>query len=271
MSRKITSAFLVMGMMAGTQASAKELAKVNGKPITDQDVRTALSTLNEGQRASLLRDSNTRRQVLMNLIEAELLTQQGEKDKLDQDARYKAAVEQFRRQYLAAQVLEKNVGNKLTDAAAKAYYNRNPDRFSTDTVKVQHILVADEKAARDVLQQVQAPNADFQAIAEKASRDPSAKNNRGEIGWVTHDSPLVAEFKDAAFGTKPGEITGPVKTVFGYHIIKVTERKVGKPLSYDEVELKVKNELREELARNYIAGLRKQAKVQVDDKAVDSL
>jgi peptidyl-prolyl cis-trans isomerase C len=271
MSRKMMSLGILAVMVMATSAGAKELAKVNGKAITDQDVRTALGSLNEGQRNSLLRDTNTRRQLLMNLIEAELLTQQGEKDKLDQDAQYKAALEQFRRQYLATRVLERNIGNKLTDAAAKAYYQRHTDRFSTDSVRVQHILVNDEKAARDVLQQVKAEGADFLAIAEKTSRDPSAKNNRGEIGWITRDAPLVAEFKDAAFNTKAGDIVGPVKTLFGYHIIKVAERKIGKPLSYDEVELKVKNELREELARDYIAGLRKQAKVQVDDKAVDTL
>ncbi len=257
--------------MMAMSAQAKELAKVNGKGITDQDVKGALSNYNEGQRNSLLRDNNTRRQVLVNLIEQELLTQQGEKDRLDQNPQYKAAAEAFRRQYLASQVLEKNVANKLTEAAAKAYYEQHTDRFSTDTVKVQHILASDEKAARDALQQVKAEGADFLAIAEKISRDPSAKNNRGEIGWITRDSPLVEEFKQIAFSTKAGEIAGPLKTLYGYHIIKITERKSGQPLNYDEVELKVKAALRNELARNYVAGLRKVAKVSVDDKALDSM
>jgi peptidyl-prolyl cis-trans isomerase C len=252
-------------------AWAVDLAKVNGKTITDKDLTLALGGLNEGQRDSVLKDPNSRRQILGNLIDQELLIQEGEKAKLDQDQEYKDALAAFRRNYLAARVVDKNIGPKLTERAAKKYYEVHRSRFSTDRAHVQHILLGDEAAAREVLAKAKAPTADFQELAEKLSRDPSARNNRGDLGIVNRDSPFVPEFKEAVFSATSGEITGPVKTSYGYHVIKVVDKKLGKPLEYHEVELKVKGEMRQELMQNYVGQLRTQAKVSVDDKALDKL
>lgn len=251
--------------------SAAELAKVNGRGITDRDLRLALPGLSEGQRETYLRDPNSRRQVLVELINQELLVQEAEKLKLDQEQGYKDALGAFRRQFLAARVLEKNLASKVTDSAARKYFQANKSRFSTAQVHVQHILSADEGTARSVLAQAKKPEQDFQALAEKLSRDPSAKNNRGELGLITRDSPFVAEFKDAAFNAPENTIVGPVKTTYGYHVIKVLEKKVGRPLGYDEVELKVRGELRAELVNVYVGDLKNQAKVQVDDKALEKM
>jgi parvulin-like peptidyl-prolyl isomerase len=168
-------------------------------------------------------------------------------------------------------VVEKNLGSKLTDSAAKKYYELHKSRFSTDQVHVQHLLTADEPSARELLKKVKEPNADFQEIAEKQSRDPSAKNNRGDLGFIGYDSPFVQEFKDAAFQGAENEIIGPVKTLYGYHLIKIVDKKSGKILQFDEVELKVRNAMRQDLVGAYVGKLKQQAKVQVDDKAVDRL
>lgn len=255
---------IVTILSIGSVAAAVELAKVNGKPVTDKDLTLALSGMNEGQRESVLRDPVAKKQVLSTVIEQEVLVQEGEKQKIDQTQQFKDAAAAFRRQYLAAQVLDKGVGTKLTDASARAYYENHKRRFSTDQVHVQHILVTDEMQARDVLKKAQAPKADFQELAEKLSKDPSAKNNRGDIGVITRDSPFVQEFKDAAFDGQKGQIVGPIKTAFGYHIIKVVDKKLGRPLEYDEVELRVKGVMRDELVKDYVTQLRKQAKVQVN-------
>jgi peptidyl-prolyl cis-trans isomerase C len=252
-------------------ALAADLAKVNGKTITDRDLQIALSNLNEGQRATALKDPNTRRQVLTGVIEQEVLVQEAEKAKLDADKEYKEALNAFRRQYLASRVLQKNLGSKFTDSAAKKYYDKHKSRFSTEQVRAMHILIRDEKKANEVFAKVKGLGDDeFMAEAEKISEDPSAKNNRGDLGYFGHDR-MTAEFSNAAFAGLKGEVIGPVKTDYGYHIIRVVDKKVGKVMGYDEVELRVKNELRQELTKNYLGELRKQAKVQVDDKAVDKL
>lgn len=262
---------LAIGVAASGSALAVDLAKVNGKAITDRDLQSALSGLNEGQRQNFLKDGNTRRQILGGVIDQEVLVQEGEKSKLDQEQEYKDALNTFRRQYLTTKVLQKNLASKLTDSAAKKYYEGHKERFSTEQVRAMHILVKEEAEANDIVKKAKALNNDqFQELAEKVSKDPSAKNNRGDLGFFTRDR-MVAEFTDAAFGAKEGDVVGPVKTSYGYHIIRVVSKKTGKPLQYDEVELKVKNELRSEMTQNLVTTLKKQAKVEVDDKAIDKL
>jgi peptidyl-prolyl cis-trans isomerase C len=268
MHKLITTTSFVLVLLATLQArpisafALETVAKVNGKSITDADVKQALGQLNEGQRDNVLKDPNSKRQVVNNLIDQELLTQEGEKEKLDQDADYKEAMANFHKQYLATRVLQKNVGSKLTDAAAKKYYEAHKYRYTTDQVHAMHILVSDEKEAQDLLKKAKAKatDADFQDLAEKYSKDPSAKNNRGDLGFFGRDR-MVPEFTDAAFSGKDGEIVGPIKTTYGYHIIFVKEKRMGKPLEFDEVELRVKNDLRQDVTSAYVSNLKKQAKV----------
>lgn len=249
-------------------AWGSELTKVNSQSITDKDLRMVLSGMNEGQRENLLKDVNTRREILNSLIDQEVLVDEAKKLKLDQDAEFKEATMAFQKQLLANRILQKSLGSKLTDAAAKKYYEAHKYRYSTDQVQAQHILISDEEKAREILKMAKASDADFQALAEKYSRDPSAKNNRGDLGFFGRDR-MVPEFTEAAFAGKEGEIVGPVKTSYGYHIIKVIKKKAGKPMEFDEVENRVKNDMRQEITQSYVSNLRKQAKVQVNDAAVN--
>lgn len=261
---------VILGMAAvfSLSAFAVDVAKVNGKVITDGDVKAALSSYNEGQRRQILNDVNTKREIVGSLVDQELLIQEAEKQKLDKDKDYETAFRSFRRQYLADRVLTKNVRPKMTEAAAKKYYENYRKNYSTDKVVVQHILVSDEKTAMELLKQARAPGADFQALAEKNSKDPSAKNNRGDIGVITRDAPFVESFKEAAFNAKEGEIVGPVKTNFGYHLIKVTDKKPGKVMGYEEVEMRVKADLQREMVHNYVIQLKKTSTVTLDEKGI---
>jgi parvulin-like peptidyl-prolyl isomerase len=268
---KISVAVVLGASLAGSAAfAAVEVAKVNGQSITDQDMRAALSNLNDGQRQEVLKDPNSKRQILGGLIDQEVLVDEASKEKLDQDAAYKDAVAAFRKQFLATRIMEKNISTKLTETAAKKYYDLHRDRYSTDQVHVMHILVNDEETAREVAKLVKAEGADFQAIAEKYSKDPSVKNNRGDIGFIGRDR-FVPEFTEAAFEAKEGDIVGPIKTSYGYHVIEVVKKRPGKALEYGEVELKVKSDLRQVLAENYVANLRKTAKVKIDEQNLEKV
>lgn len=262
----ITAAFAVTQL-----AYAVELAKVNGKVITDKDVQAALGGFNEGQRRQILKDNSSRREIVSNLVEQELLIQEGEKMNLDKDSDYQSALAAFKRQYVTERMLKKVIEPKLSVEAVKSYYNNNKRNYTTDKVHVQHILVGDEKRANELLKQAKAKDADFQRLAEAHSIDPSAKSNRGDVGVVTRDSPFVQEFKDASFKGKPGDVVGPVKTQFGYHLIKVVDKKMGKTLNYDEIELKVKADLQRTLIDEYLVKLRTSAKITLDDKAISTL
>lgn len=252
-----------------TAFAATDYAKVNGRPINDKDLDLALSGLPEGQRDSILKDSASRRQILTGLVEQELLVQQAEKEKLDQDTEYKAALDAFRKQFLANRVLQKNLGQQVNEKSAKKYYETHKSRYSTDMVQAQHILVATEAEAKDILKKAKEANTDFQELAEKFSKDPSVKNNRGDLGFFGRDR-MVPEFTEAAFKAGEGDIIGPIKTAYGFHVIKVLKKKFGKTMDYSDVELKVQNDLRQELAQNFVGKLRQDAKIEYIDKAIDA-
>jgi len=260
---------LVALLQGQNSRSATEIANVNGKGITDSDLITALAGMNDGQRKAFLTDPANRKQAVQGLIEQELVVQEGEKAKLDQEPEYQKALVQFRKQYLAARVLERSLSGRMTEAGAKKWYDSHKSDYSTDRATAQHILLNTEAEARDMLKKANADDSDFQLLAEKFSKDPSAKNNRGDVGGVTRDSPFDPAFKDAVFRTDAGKITGPVKTAFGYHIIKVTDRSVGRILDYAEVEMRVKNDFRNSLVRDWLGKLRGNAKIKVDESALN--
>ena len=260
----VLTAVVLASLGAAPAYAVTELAKVNGTSITDKDLTTALNGLNEAQRANVLKDSNSRRQILDGLIDQTLLAQTAEKEKLDQDQDYKDALASFRKQFLANKLLQKNLSAKLTEPAAKKFYEAHKSRYSTDQVHAQHILVTDEEQARSILKEAKLEGADFQAMAEKYSKDPSAKNNRGDLGYFGRDR-MVSEFTEAAFAGGEGEILGPVKTSYGYHIIKIVEKKSGKPLEFGEVELRVKADMRQELVSQYLGKLKSTAKLEYKD------
>jgi peptidyl-prolyl cis-trans isomerase C len=263
-------AFTTLALLGAASALAVDVAKVNNRTITDADVKASLSSFNEGQRKQILNDMSTRREIVNNLIDQELIIQEAEKQKLDKDSEYEAAFRAFRRQFLTERVLARNVRTKMTPAAVKKFYENNKRNYSTDKVQVQHILVSDEKTARDLLAKAKG-GADFQKLAEQFSKDPSAKNNRGDVGVITRDAPFVDEFKNAAFNASEGEVVGPVKTQFGYHVIKVVDKQPGKVLGFEEVESKVRADLQREMVQAYVVSLKKGATVTVDDKGVASL
>lgn len=254
----------VLGVSSVAAVEGKELAQVNGAPLTEKDLHLSLGLLNEGQKSAALSDENSRREALQSLIDREVLAQEGEKNRLDQDPEFKDAMAAFRKQLLMSRLLEKKVASQMTPSAARKYFEAHKEQFSTDRVRVLHILLHDEAEARKVLKLAEDSKNDFQELAEKYSKDLNAKNNRGDIGFIGRDR-MVPEFTNLAFSTPEGKVAGPIQTAYGYHVIKVVQRRFGKALEFDEVELPVRSALRQQLVRNYIDVLRKQAKIKVED------
>lgn len=267
---KISGFVLLMAVsFMGNTWAAIELAKVNGQPLTDGDLKAALGGLNEGQREQILSDPRTKNQIVDSLVDQELLAQEAAKKKLDQDAEYKESLAAFRRQYLSEKLLKKELGSKVSKSAMEKYYEAHKLRYTTDQATASHILLNDEKTAREVLSEVKKEGADFNALAVKHSKDPSVEKNRGDIGMVEQNGPFVQEFKDAVAKAKEGEIVGPVKTLYGYHIVKVTKKKAGAVLNFSEVELRVKTALENEMKQQYLLGLRNDAKIDVKYEKIE--
>ena len=136
---------------------------------------------------------------------------------------------------------------KVSDKDAEEFYKKNPDKFkSPEQVRASHILVkvdADakpevvvekQKAAQAIADRVK-KGEDFATLAKELSEDPSAKENSGDLNFFTRDA-MVPEFSKAAFAMKKGDISDPVRSEFGYHVIKVTDRKDSETVSLEKVK-----------------------------------
>ena len=171
---------------------------------------------------------------------------------------------------------------KVSESDMKKYYEDNKDDFYVDTVTASHILIktqddngkelSDEekskakKTAEEVLAKIKAGE-DFAKLAKEYSQDSSASNG-GELGTFGRGQ-MVQEFEDASFSMKAGEVSDIVKTQYGYHIIKVTER-VNKQESYDESKAAIKSTLLSEKYTEYIEGLVDKADIKEKEDIVKS-
>lgn len=246
---------------------AVDLATVNGKAITDRDLQAALSGFSAQQKKNILQDSNAKTQIVENLVDQEVLVQVAQKERLQNSKEFKQALESFRRQTLANLLIQKKIGNQVNPKNARAYYRRHKTRFRSDQVRAQHILLSNNKEAKRVLALTKKKNADFQSLAQKHSIDLSAKNNRGEMGYFTRDRHEDA-FSEPVFRAKRGQVIGPIKTSFGYHIVKIVDRKNGSPLEYGEVELRVLSMMKQDLVGKLVNQLKKNSKIKLNLSAL---
>lgn len=130
----------------------------------------------------------------------------------------------------------------VTEEEMKTYFDENKESFATaEQVKASHILVEDEATAKKVKDKL-AGGEDFSALAKEYSTDTTTKEQGGDLGFFGKGE-MVAEFEEAAFSLKPNEISEPVKTEYGYHIIKLVEKQEAKEANYEES----KNEIKEQL------------------------
>lgn len=149
----------------------------------------------------------------------------------------------YRSELLAKKYIEEVV--KIEDEKAETFYNQM--KAEIDSVKASHILVATEEEAKDIIKQVK-DGADFAEIAKEKSLDKGSAVNGGDLGYFTK-SKMVKEFADAAFALEVGQISEPVKSQFGYHIIKVTDRRMDFESNKDDVVLNLKSQKFNELVQ----------------------
>ena len=245
--------------------SAKVLAKVNGAEITDEDLAVAKDDLGPGLPAQLegaARDNY----VLDYLIDGTLVAQKAQAEKLDAAPDFAKRVAYYREKLLMEALLGKVAADATTDTAIQKAYDEVAKTQKPETeVKASHILVDSEADAKKALERVKAGE-DFAKVATEVSKDPGSKG--GELGWFTKDR-MVPEFADAAFKMQPGQISDPVKSQFGWHIIKVEEKREKKFPSLDEVRDQVSRYVVQKAQSEMIVKLRDSAKIERTEKPAD--
>lgn len=292
-------------------SSGKEAASVNGKPISKSQYEHELSIFQkraaqEGRQLSDADLTTVKNRILENLIDAEVLYQQSQKEgvkvddqainnqietikkRFSDEAAYKKALEgmdvsekeiriQIQRGLAINQLLDTNVRQKITVTGeeSKNFYNTNPNLFKQpEQVKASHILIKvapdAEKSkkiqARKKIETVQKKvrqGEDFGLLAKANSEGPTAQRE-GNLGYFSRGR-MVKPFEDAAFALNIGEVSGIVETQFGYHLIKVTDKKPARTILFKEVQQRLEQHLKNEKEKteiqSYIENLKKTATI----------
>jgi peptidyl-prolyl cis-trans isomerase C len=250
------------------------LATYDGKSFTLEDYRGAVGSLNTRARKSLDEGPDRRKQFVENHIVSKLIYNEGVSRGLDKDPEIARRLEELREHLVVQQVMESEQNAAVTDEQVKAYYDSHTEEFSTEKVKASHILVDDEALAKDLVAKLRADKTQFAALAAEHSKDLSNAKRGGDLGYFGRGR-MVKEFEDAAFALENDtDISDPVKTRFGWHIIMRTGREKGSVQPFDQVknQIKVKlvSELRRERTTKLIEDLKKKANLTINEKELAS-
>lgn len=241
------------------------LARVGAKEILERDVDDILATL-DPQRAAMYDTERGRKAVLDEVITMEVFSLWGNENAIDKDPEFARALDAMRKDLVRTFAVKRLFGDvTVSDQDAKLFYDKNQTAFTVpESVKVSHVLVKDEAEAKKVLEEIKAGLV-FEEAAKKYSSCPS-KDQGGDLGFVQKGQ-TVPEFETAAFALKKDEMSAPVKTQFGWHIIKLFDRKAPGAKPFADVKEEIKTELlKDKKAKMYtdeVAKLREKYKVEV--------
>jgi len=279
MKKVVLSLFAVFTLFAcGKTQMADEgpyLAKVGDVKITEADLESEMQNLPDYAQ-SMFEGKEGKKRFLDEVIKKEILYQEALKKGLDKSPEFKQKLEEFKKLTLISDLLEKEIMSKsgVSEQDMKDYYEKNKADFvATSQIKASHILVKTKEDAQKILERLN-NGEKFEALAKEASIDRVSGKNGGELGYFSRGE-MVPEFEKAAAMLKVGEVSKPVKTQFGYHIIKVTDKKTGPVVEFERVKdiiaQKLSGERQKEAFDSYLEGLKKDYKIEVNEKAVASL
>jgi peptidyl-prolyl cis-trans isomerase C len=199
--------------------------------------------------------------LLDQLVAGKLLADAGRADKLNEDAEVKKRVARYEDRVLQETYISRAVEKAASDDKLRAkYQDYVKEHGGREEVSARHILVDNEAEAKAIIAQLE-KGADFAALAKQKSKDPAGQQG-GDLGFFGRDE-MVPEFADAAFKLKKGEYTKqPVKTQFGWHVIKVEDRRQSSPPSFDEAKEELSNEVARDVINDKVKELRDKAKVE---------
>ena len=257
LARLLTAASLLC-FATLSPAMAKVVAKVNGQDITDDDVKVALDDLGQNLPAQL-KGPQRDAYALDYLIDLKLVADQAGKDKLGDSPEFARKVAYLHDKTLMETMLGNVAKASATEEAErKVYDDAAKARKPEQEVHARHILVPTEDEAKAALDRVK-KGEDFAKVADEVSKDPGSQG--GDLGWFTADK-MVKEFADAAFKLDAGQVSEPVKTQFGWHVIKVEEKRSKPVPSFDEMKEQVEAYLTRKTQQDIITKLREGAKIE---------
>ena len=277
----ICSAALIIGMAPFGWAQEKEVvAVVNGVEITKDELVQRLITLGG-------------KPILSQMISEILIQQKAEEEKVKVKAKeIDAKIEEFKKRFpnekvfnqqlarrnMTIEKLKRQIENQLlmerliskamavTDEEIKDYFEKNKARFGKpEEIKARHVLVKTEEEAKEILKQLK-KGVNFAKLAKKRSADHATKDKGGDLGFFSRRT-MTPAFEKAAFALEVGKISGVVKSSYGYHIIKVEEKKPAKVATLKSVKKEIKKILTQQKIRvkrsTWFQDLKKKAQIEI--------
>jgi peptidyl-prolyl cis-trans isomerase C len=269
------AAALVLGLAGGSALAASAAAQtapapapaadpvvatVNGQPIRLSDVRRQQASLPEQYRALPLHMIFPA--LLDQMVDRRLMVVEARKAEIQKTEDYKRRLAEFEERLAQDAWLTREVERRVTPDMIKARYEKKiKDRPPEDEVSARHILVASEDDAKKIIEEL-GKGGDFAKIAKEKSTDKASGAQGGDLGWFKKGD-MVKEFAEAAFALEKGKTTtAPVKTQFGFHVIRLEDRRKAGPPPIAELQDEIKGELTREVFSTMIEGLRKAAKIE---------
>jgi peptidyl-prolyl cis-trans isomerase C len=263
--------------------SAKDddvVAKIGDRKITISEFNKMLGYLDSEKQKVIEKNPQLKENILQQYIQGIVISKLAKKKGFDKNPELKEQLELLKDNIIAIEYLKKEVTNKVevSEEDVKAYYESHKDEFKTpEMVRSRHILIKtdppasdnDKKKAKEkaeeILKKIKAGE-DFAKLASDVSDDTGSKPKGGELGFFPKGR-MVKSFEDAAFSLKPGEVSGIVETQFGYHIIKVEEKKEPGMEPFDTAKEKIKQKLLQERTKTkvteFIEKAMKEANIEV--------
>ncbi len=251
-------------------AQDKVVATINGKNITDADLAVADSEI--GQDMGTIPPDQKRMSLLEFLIDNQLFADAAEGDKLGEGPAYESRVNYLKRRALRELYFEKVIKASVSDADAKKLYDDQVKLLKPEEeVQARHILVESEDKAKELAEKIKS-GGKFEDIAKENSKDPGSKDDGGNLGYFGHGQ-MVPQFEEVVFKMQKGDVSAPVQTQFGWHLIKVEDKRVKAPPAFDVVKDRILQSLLLQKASKAAVDLRTKAKIEYVDadikKAID--
>lgn len=259
----LAAGLLATAATPGLAQDDKAVATVNGKTISEADLALAESDLD--QQFARLPAEQRRAAALSAIIEIQLLADDAEAKGLDKDPEFQRRMAFLKQRALHAALIDSEVAQKITDDEIRARYDKEIAATPpVNEVKARHILVKTKEEAQEVIKRLDAGEK-FEDIAKEKSTDKGSGANGGDLGYFGPGQ-MVPEFEKAAFGLEVGAYTKePVQSQFGWHVIKVEDKRTQQPPAFDQVKEQFRSLILREKYMALVSALRAAAKVDIAD------
>jgi len=252
----ILMGLVIAGLLSGV-ARADELATVNGTVITTETFKKKLAELPPSSKEAI-NTPEGRGEILDILIARELLVQEAVKRGLEKEKEIRAKMAEARRSVLVEAMMDRLLTPKISGDALKSYYDAHRSEFRE--VRASHILVETAEEAKSIKAQL-ASGADFAELARSASKDARTATTGGDLGYFTKGR-MIPEIAAAAFKMQVNQISEPIKSSYGYHIIKLTDLREAR--RFEDLPSPILDEVKRTILQTEIQVLRSANKITVN-------